>query len=320
MAIAIASTIPSPMLLAAEGQFVVPAWAYPGNSSSSPAAAPRDGDALLRVPGSRATFTRAQVTDLFATPDWHPEAHPSMPDVVARGRKPAVHACGYCHLPDGQGRPENAPLAGLPAAYITAQVADIRNGVRRSAWQHAHAPTDLMRSAAEHVTTGDIALAAQYFARLRLTRRVEVVETASVPVTREAGWLYVPVEGAGIEPLGERVIEVPVDHERHELRDSALVYRAYVPVGSVARGRIIAGDSVGAPGLACVNCHGPDLRGVGLVPPLAGRSPSYVLRQLLAFRTGMRASPNGQPMATIAAQLDIEDMIATAAYVASLPP
>ena len=98
-------------------EFVVPAWAYPIDPAAiATSTVPSDDTKLLRVPGSRVEFTRSQVKDLFAAPDWHPDSHPPMPDIVARGRMPQVHACGYCHLPDGQGRPENAPLAGLPAA------------------------------------------------------------------------------------------------------------------------------------------------------------------------------------------------------------
>ena len=37
-----------------------------------------------------------------------------MPDIVAKGRKPEVIACAYCHTPTGQGRPENS-AAGRPA-------------------------------------------------------------------------------------------------------------------------------------------------------------------------------------------------------------
>ena len=55
-----------------------------------------------------------------------------MPKVVAHGTKPAVLACGYCHLPNGQGRPENASLAGLPEAYIIKQMADFKSGQRKN--------------------------------------------------------------------------------------------------------------------------------------------------------------------------------------------
>jgi cytochrome c553 len=306
--------------LVAGEPFVVPAWPYPGNQVPAAAALPPDDTTLLRVPDSRAAFTRAQVTNLFAPPDWHPDSHSPMPDIVARGRKPSVYACGYCHLPDGQGRPENAPLAGLPAAYIAAQVADFRNGARRSAWHGSYLPMDFMRSSAESVTDEEVAAAAEYFSKLRLTRRIEVVETIDVPGTRQVGWLYVPTGGTETEPLGLRIIEVPLDHNRHELRDSASGFRAYVPVGSIASGQDISRNGRGGLALACVSCHGPDLRGLGLIPPLAGRSPTYIVRQLLAFKTGARATAAGAPMMPVIEQLDVEGMIAAAAYAASLEP
>ena len=152
-----------------------------------------------------------------------------MPDIVAHGRKPAVYACGFCHLPDGQGRPENAALAGLPAAYIEAQVADFRSGARRSAWHGTYLPTDLMRASAESAAATEVASAAEYFSGLRLTRRVEVVEATVIPKVIESAWVYVMAGGEDTEALGQRIVEVAIDHERHELRDSASGYRAYVP-------------------------------------------------------------------------------------------
>jgi cytochrome c553 len=94
---------------------------------------------------------------------------------------------------------------------------------------------------------------------------------------------------------------------------------AYVPPGSVARGRTLATEG-GARFPACTSCHGADLRGVGLVPPIAGRSPTYLLRQLVAFRTGARATAAGQPMQPVVAQLELDEMIAMAAYTATLAP
>ncbi len=307
--------------LAADDGFVVPAWPYPGNTSDAAATVlPPAKDKLLCLPNSSRTFTRAQVTNLFAPPDWHPDQHPPMPDVVAQGRKPDVYACAYCHLPEGQGRPENAALAGLSAAYIKAQLADFRSGARRSAWHGSYLPTELMLSSAQNVTDAEIASAAAYFSQLRLTRRVEVVETMQIPQTRESSWLYVRTSDADTEQLGQRIVEVAIDPERHELRDSAAAYRAYVPAGSVARGRHIAQVGLGGTALACSSCHGADLRGVGDIPPLAGRSPTYIVRQLLAFRTDARAAPTGQAMMPVVAQMNVEDMISAAAYAASLQP
>jgi cytochrome c553 len=307
--------------LAANDGFAVPAWPYPGNPVSPGAAAPPPGSTTpLALPGSDQSFTPAQVKDLFAAPDWYPSRHPPMPDIVAHGRRPSVYACGYCHLPDGKGRPENAALAGLPAAYIEAQVADFRSGGRRTAWHGTYLPTDLMRASAENATDAEVASAAEYFSGLRLTRRVEVVEATLIPRVVESAWVYVMDGGDDTETLGPRIIEVAIDHQRHELRDSAAGYRAYVPRGSIARGRTIAQSGQGGPALACVTCHGTDLRGVGAIPPLAGRSPTYIVRQLLAFRTGSRSAEAGAPMLPVVAVMNVDDMMAAAAYAASLEP
>jgi hypothetical protein len=59
---------------------------------------------------------------------------------------------------------------------------------------------------------------------------------------------------------------------------------------------------------------------VGPIPRLAGRSPSYLLRQLLAFKVGARAGRAGAPMKPVADNLQLGDMIDATAYAASLPP
>jgi hypothetical protein len=90
-----------------------PSWAFPVNPPGLEAA--KDDGTLRHVPGSAQGLTLAQTRDAFNVPDWHPDGHPLMPQVVQHGRPPGVRACGYCHLPNGYGRPENASLAGLPA-------------------------------------------------------------------------------------------------------------------------------------------------------------------------------------------------------------
>lgn len=296
----------------------VPAWLYP--SQAPTAAHAWDSVTRLRVPRSRASFPEHRLHDLFFAPDWNAESHPAMPAVVARGRKPDLYACGYCHMPDGTGRPENVALAGLPVAYIVQQVADMKSHTRRSAWPNAWVPSDNMQIVAKHATDEDVRIAAEYFSRLRPRQRTRIVETAVIPRVRMAVGLYVREPGAATEPLAGRLIEVPDDDIRHERRDPWIGYTAYVPPGSIARGRDRSRTPV-APGLlACVGCHGPALRGAGFIPPLAGRSPGYLVRQMLAFKSGTRATAAGLPMQGVAAALSLDDMIALAAYAATLKP
>lgn len=304
----------------ADTAFVVPAWAYPGNPPGAAAPPPVDDPTPLSVPGSAARFTRAQLIDMFAPPDWHPDSHAPMPVIVAQGRKPAVYACGFCHLPNGSGRPENAPIAGLPAEYIRQQVTAMRMGLRAGAPTGPHLPSEAMLSVAKQATDAEIAIAAEYFSQQRLSRRVDVVEAASIPVVRESRWLYVVTSDTATQQLGQRLIEVAVDHERHELRDSAAPYRAYVPPGSVERGRQLVTTGDDGRTVACASCHGEDLRGTAVVPPLAGRSPSYLLRQLFAFRSGARAAPADLPMGAVVVRLEVQDMVSITAYLATREP
>src|SRR3984885_4633773 len=71
-----------------------PAWAYPWAPDFK--AAPDDG-VPRHVPDSTQSFTITQERDLFFVPDWHPDDHPPMPDVVTHGRMPEVGACGSGH-------------------------------------------------------------------------------------------------------------------------------------------------------------------------------------------------------------------------------
>jgi cytochrome c553 len=294
----------------------MPPWAFPGSPKDSGVV---DSTRLNRVPNSRARFTLLQAIDRFAPPDWHPSGHPPMPDVVAHGRSPNLFACAYCHLPNGTGRPENAALAGLPEGYIIAQLAGFRSSARRNplpGW----IPGNSMHTVAMSATEADVAAAARYFSGLRFTPQVRVIEAARIPRMREAAFVYARIPGKGTEPIGSRIVEGPPDFERHELRDDAMTYVAYVPPGSIKRGRSIATTGTNGLATACVTCHGKNLVGIGLIPPLAGRYPTYIVRQLIAFKTGARSTPASQPMQAVVARLTVSDMIAAAAYAATLAP
>jgi cytochrome c553 len=293
-----------------------PPWAYAVNPPGSQM--PPDDGVPRRVPGSDRTFSITQLRDLFGVPDWHAADHPAMPEPVGKGRRPDALACGFCHLPNGMGRPENSSLAGLPAEYIVQQVADFRTGARKSS-EPRSLPVNFMIRTAKAATEEEVKVAAAYFASLPTRRWIRVVETPTVPTTHVAGWMLVATEPAGTELIGSRIIEMPEDLERTELRDSLSGFVAYVPPGSVERGRALATEGTGRT-VACAVCHGAELKGLGPVPALAGRSPSYIVRQLHDLRNGNRNGLWASLMKRVVAGLSDDDIVDLAAYTASLAP
>ncbi len=299
---------------ASPGSF--PAWAYPWEPDFKAAA---DDGLPKHVPDSPAAFTIAQERDLFFAPDWHPDDHPPMPDVVAHGRKPDVRACGSCHRVEGTGGPENASLAGLPAAYIIQQMADYKSGMRKFAGPQ-RSPVLLMTAIAKAATDAEIEAAAAYFSSLKPKPLIKVVETDTVPATEIARVFYMTRKDGGTEPIGQRIVEVPVDAEQFEHRDSHSQFVAYVPKGSIAKGEALAKTGGSGTTIACTLCHGEGLKGIASIPRIAGRSPSYLVRQLYDFQQHARQGGATALMAPVVEKLSQDDMISLAAYVASLSP
>ncbi len=294
-----------------------PYWAFAVDPPNAPAEP--TGNTPQHVPNSKQSYTLTQIADLFTVPDWYPDAHPKMPDIVAHGRKPDVYACAYCHLPNGLGRPENASLAGLPAEYITQQMAAFQSGVRKSS-EPKSLPVNAMIAVAAHATANDTTTAAAYFSSLKPRPWIRVVETATVPKTHVAGWMLVADQPAAKEPIGHRIIETPENLELTELRDDTSGFLAYVPPGSLKKGRELVTKGGGEVTMPCAMCHGEDLRGKDNVPSIAGRSPSYMVRQLYDLQIGSRGGAGTAMMQAPVMKLAMDDMIAISAYLASLRP
>jgi cytochrome c553 len=287
-----------------------PDWAYPMKTDTP---APTTVDtAMYHVPDSTVSFQKADVKKLTSAPDWHPEDHPFMPEVVVHGGGNGAGACGYCHLPTGAGRPENASIAGLPKTYILAQMAAFRDGSRKSSVHRA--PAETMAKTAIGTNARDTEAAAAYFAAIKPRSFLRVVETRDAPKTELAAWIFKRSAAGGTEPLGNRIIEIPDDFERFELRDNRTPFTAYVPIGSIEKGRALVAEGT------CISCHGTDLKGSGGVPGIAGRSPTYIVRQLYDFQSGARADPGSLPMKPISATLDGNDRLNIAAYLGTLKP
>jgi len=297
---------------AAEGP---PEWAYPVNP---PDFKPPEEDGVpRRVPGSSATYTVTQLRDRFIAPVWHPSEHPPLPPVVAQGRKPDVFACGFCHRADGPGGPENANLAGQPAAYIMQQMVDFRSGARKTSV--AKRNVDLMISLSKPMTDAEIADAAAYFAALKPRAVIKVVETDTVPKTFITFNHLAALPSGEKEPIGNRIVEVPEVLEQFANRDTHAQFIAYVPPGSVKRGEALVKTGAGKT-VQCTICHGPDLKGLGNMPGIVGRSPSYMMRQLYDLKSGARAGPYSSMMKPVVAELSVDDMAQIAAYLATQAP
>jgi len=311
--------------------FEPPDWAYPATPRDFKPD-PDDGKPK-RLVASTKSYTYAQLQDVFAAPDWYPTDHPKMPDVVAKGRRPDVRACASCHLTSGLGHPQSGSLAGLQAEYMALQLADFRTGAR-----HASVGDSPMAAIARALTPEEAKAAVEYFAGLPRTPWVTVIESAMAPKTRIVeGGLRIPLEPEQLEPIGQRIVEVPKFPSRSTVLDPRAPFIAYVPMGSLRRGRafvssggaVMRGTTVVVPGKTppCTQCHGPSLRGMAHspdsdipVPALAGRSPTYILRQLYDVQSGARSGKTVELMKPIAAQLTLQEMIDVAAYSASKMP
>lgn len=305
----------------------LPAWAYgydnttEGPQSDTPdseARGGKDNGVLRHIPGSTQAFTLTQIRDNSGPADWFPNDHPPMPDIVAHGRKPDVTACSFCHYPNGKGRPVNTNLAGLPYSYIMQQFAEFKSGARSSS-DTRKANTNIMIGFAKSMTDDEKKAAAEYFSSMKWTPWISVVETDMVPKTKIANGIFLRVPGDEKEPIGNRIIETPEDMERMEvLRDPRSGFIAYVPAGSIKKGEALVMGGGGGKTTECTICHGSDLMGLGPVPGLAGRSPSYLVRQLYDMKHGRRTAEWASLMIPVVVKLQTADMLAIAAYLASL--
>ena len=187
---------------------------------------PAEQTKARQVDGSSATYSLVDIRDGQNVIDWFPGDHPPMPNVVAHG--PAqlgktTRGCGSCHLPNGKGRPENAPPVGTARRVF--RPADRRLPERpaphgRSA-QAEHQHDDRPRE-------GDDRRRDESRRRVLLGHAVDAVD----PRRRDERWCRrrvssaicsCPRSHAATEPIDGRIIEMPEDEEQAEtLRNPAL--------------------------------------------------------------------------------------------------
>ena len=338
--IAIASAIVVAAFAAAVGGLAVaaddlahPLWAYAvpeALKNIAPDApvtpAERDPpDTKYNLPGKPPMYTRAQIGNGGpggGPMDWYPEDHPAEPAIVAHGdRARGINSCATCHFANGRGLPENSPVSGQSKDYLVATLHDMKNGLRKSGEPRKRNAAAMLKFA-QAMTDEDIDQASAYFASVPYGPWITVKESATAPKTSNAFGLLIPLEGdkAGTRPLAkDEIVEVPADPFRSEtLRDWRSPMVAYVPIGSLAKGKALV-TTGGGKTTACTACHGADLQGMGKTPAIASRSPGYIGRQLGDYRSGARSGPNAALMGPVAKTLSDDDMTNIAAYLASIP-
>jgi cytochrome c553 len=241
-----------------------PDWAFPVTEKVQPPPRFEAGKMRAAPSGSTLSITRAKADDMYGIPNWYPNMYPPMPKIVQFGNKDTqVRACGSCHLPIGTGHDESAYVAGLPAPYFIRQMADWKSGDRK------FSPT--MVAMAKVVTDPEIRDAADYFALLKPQPWIRVVETDTVPKSYIGpGNKRLLHPDGGTEPLGNRIIEVPEDEEVVVYRDPSSGFVAYVPKGSIAKGKELATTGNGGKTIPCGICHGRTLQSLGEMPSPGG--------------------------------------------------
>jgi cytochrome c553 len=310
LAAAVAVTCPAQVPLAVPNG--LPSWAFNIPDKVQPPVAAPTG--TVRVPGSTKEYEASTVAANAHPPDWFPDEHPAAPGIVKGEPGVTRAACGSCHLMSGQGHPESADIAGLPAEYIIRQMKYFKSGARKDDIR--------MGPIAKMTSDEDVKQAADYYAAIKPIPFVKVIETSTPPRTyvNTAGRHRIPYADGSTEPIGHRIIETPQDPALMLIRDPHSGFIAYVPPGSIAKGKQLVKTGNSGKTIQCAICHGDDLHGLGDVPRLAGLQPVYIARQLICMRNGSSAGSAAALMKKVVAKLSEDDVIAISAYLGSLPP
>ena len=301
--------------LTAQAVLAVPAglpdWAFNIPDKIQPTAVKVEG--IVKAPGSAKEYEAAKIAGNANPPDWFPDEHPAAPPAV-KGGPGITLACGSCHLMSGQGHSESADIAGMPAEYLIRQMAYYKSGTRKDDAR--------MGPLAKTTSDEDVRQAAEYFAALKPSVFVKVIETATPPKTfiATAGRHRQLHPDGGTEPIGHRILQIPANPLGTEIRDPHSGFIAYVPPGSIAKGKTLVTNPADGKTVRCGICHGEALQGLGEVPRIAGLQPLYIARQLFDMRYGSSAGKAAELMKPVVAKLTDDDIIAISAYLGSLTP
>ena len=287
-----------------------PAWSTPARGV--PALEVVEPTVKRQLEGSTVHYTQVEIDNKFSAPDWFPDQHIPMPNIVQFGKKPKVWACASCHLASGTGHPESSTLAGLSATYMTSQLKAFASGERIDYSGHMNRMAALM-------TETEMREASTWFASLPAQQFITVKEVSSVPFTYvdSTRMRQIDTSKTSSEPIGNRIIEIPVDKDIVHKRAPLSEFISYVPVGSIARGKNLV-QTGGGKTIPCMSCHGADLSGSQIGPAIAGNFGIYTVRQLQGFKSNTRNGAQSAMMKPVVASLTDEDIVDIAAYLSSV--
>lgn len=290
-----------------------PAWSTPARGVSvSETSETSETTNKRQIEGSKISYTQTEIDNKFSAPDWFPDQHAPMPEIVQFGKKPKVWACASCHLASGTGHPESSTLAGLSASYMIEQLKAFASGQRVDYSGHMNRMAALM-------TEDEITEASTWFASLSGQQFITVKEVSNVHTTYvdDTRMRQVNTEMPSLEPIGNRIIEVPVDKNTVHKRAPLSEFISYVPEGSLVRGKKLV-ETGGGKTIPCMSCHGADLSGSEIGPAIAGNFGIYTVRQLHGFKSNTRNGAQSVMMKPVVANLSDEDIVDIAAYLTSV--
>jgi cytochrome c553 len=198
--------------------------------------------------------------------------------------------------------PESAGMTGFTAEYIVRQMSDFKSGVRKDAAR--------MNAIAKELSDEEIRQAADWFAKLKPAAWTKVTEAAMVPKTFVGqGRMRFVQPGGEMEPIGNRIITVPLDQTKARLRDPHSGFVAYVPVGSIAKGKALAETGGAGKTIACSICHGDGPKGLGERSEAGRPAPDLPRPSVVLFLDGTRNGGDAQLMKKPVAKSTDEDIL-----------
>jgi len=199
--------------------------------------------------------------------------------------------CSSCHGYNGRSVAPTFPtLAGQSAEYLTTQLKFFHNLTQDD-------------RAVTHET-----VFSRWLINITGLRKQERYDNA--PRNEERAWDFMKgvardLDEPTMQALGE-----------YFAKQTPMAGRVTDSHADLARGKTLYLDGDANKGLlACQMCHGPDAKGQGPIPRLAGQHADYVLVQLRAIQSGIR---NVEQMQALIANLSDADFAAVSAYVQSL--